>query len=120
MPTRPEITGRRRPTTSVEVDRQPGPPTEDPAAQEPTEAADSDVDSESSPPRIRGPPTMCFTIGGFCRAHAISESFYFKLRAQGLGPAELRLGSRVLITREAAEAWRIEHTQAATVGLPAA
>jgi hypothetical protein len=60
-----------------------------------------------------GSPTA-YTIREFCRAHRISIGFYYKLRAQGLTPAELRLGSRVLITTESAEAWRIEHTQTAT------
>jgi len=27
-----------------------------------------------------------FTIAEFCRAHRISQSMYFKLRALGLGP----------------------------------
>jgi hypothetical protein len=47
-----------------------------------------------------------YTIKGFCEAHSISVSFYFKLKAQGLGPREMRLGTRVLITRESAAIWR--------------
>jgi hypothetical protein len=39
---------------------------------------------------------------------------YFKLRDQGQGPREMRLGSRVFITHEAAARWRIER-EAATV-----
>jgi hypothetical protein len=53
------------------------------------------------------------SIGSFCRRNGISESFYFKLKAQGLGPREMRLGSRVLITREAAAAWRRQRERAA-------
>ena len=49
-----------------------------------------------------------FSIATFCRRNAISESFYHKLQQQGLGPRILRLGTRTLITREAAAAWRRE------------
>jgi len=44
----------------------------------------------------------------FCARHGISERFYFKLKAAGRGPAEMRLGNRVLISREAAVRWRAE------------
>jgi hypothetical protein len=58
-------------------------------------------------PPIHGPPAA-YSIPQFCAAHNISESFYFKLQRQGLGPAEMRLGTRVLITQEAAQQWRRE------------
>jgi hypothetical protein len=58
-----------------------------------------------------GPPAPeAFSIAGFCTAHGISPSFYFKLRLQGLGPDEMRLGSRVIITKESAAAWRAART----------
>jgi hypothetical protein len=47
-----------------------------------------------------------FSIASFCAAHGISQSFYFQLKADGLGPDELRLGARVFITFESAERWR--------------
>jgi hypothetical protein len=57
-------------------------------------------------------PLDCYSIdqwrernGGISRAH------FYRLRAQGLTPVEFRLGTRVLITREAAEAWRRERSQ---------
>jgi len=65
-------------------------------------------------PRIRGPPTAVFSIASFCLAHGISEAFYFKLREQGQGPREMRLGSRVFITHESAERWRLEREIATT------
>ena len=49
---------------------------------------------------------VAYTIETFCRAHHISRAFYHKLRGQGLGPRLTRIGSRVLITVEAAAAWR--------------
>ena len=65
-------------------------------------------------PPIRGPPTAVFSVASFCVAHGISESFFYKLKAQGLGPDEMRLGSRILITHEAAARWRTAR-EAATV-----
>ena len=49
-----------------------------------------------------------YSIAAFCAAHDLSEGMYFKIRKQGLGPREMRVGSRVLITQEAAAAWRRE------------
>jgi hypothetical protein len=49
-----------------------------------------------------------YSIPGFCRAHNISQAFYHKLQAQGLGPRVMRLGARTLITKESAAAWRRE------------
>src|SRR6476660_5443305 len=46
------------------------------------------------------------SIAGFCRAHGISVSMYFKMRAQGLGPREMIVGTRKLISQEAASEWR--------------
>jgi hypothetical protein len=65
-------------------------------------------------PPIRGPPTALFSVASFCEAHGISQAFYFKLKNQGLGPDEMRLGSRVFITHEAAARWRTVR-EAATV-----
>jgi hypothetical protein len=52
------------------------------------------------------------TLPEFCRRHRFSLSFYYKLKAQGLTPDELRLGTRVLITREAQRRWRREREAA--------
>jgi hypothetical protein len=49
---------------------------------------------------------LALSITGFCRAHGISESMYFKIRAQGLGPREMIVGTRKLISQEAAAEWR--------------
>jgi len=54
----------------------------------------------------------CLSVAEFCRRNGISKPFYFKLRAQGLGPEEIRLGARVLITRQSAEKWRAERMRA--------
>ena len=46
------------------------------------------------------------TIKSFCQSEKISESFYFKLRAMGLGPKEMRFLSLVRISPQAKVEWR--------------
>jgi len=45
-----------------------------------------------------------FSIGEFCRRHRISVQAFYKFRDEM--PATFRVGTRVLISREAATAWR--------------
>ena len=52
-----------------------------------------------------------YTISEFCAAHKISRAFYYKLSKEGRGPAEMRVGRRVLIREEAAAAWRADLEQ---------
>jgi hypothetical protein len=52
------------------------------------------------------------TIPLFCAAHSISEGLYQKMRANGFGPREVRIGRRVLITSESAAKWRREREAA--------
>jgi hypothetical protein len=59
-------------------------------------------------------PLAAFTIAEFCKAHRISQSMYFKLRNQGLGPREMSVGSRKIISIEAAAAWRRAREAAST------
>jgi hypothetical protein len=47
-----------------------------------------------------------YTIAEFCVKHRVGRAFYFKIKAQGIGPKEMRVGAKVLISREAAAAWR--------------
>jgi hypothetical protein len=56
-------------------------------------------------PRV---PRLAFSIAEFCAANSISIPMYLKIRGQGLGPREMRVGTRVLISVEAAEKWRRE------------
>jgi hypothetical protein len=51
-----------------------------------------------------------YTIPDFCKAHHISLPTYYKIKAAGLGPDEMRHGSIVRISREAAAAWRAART----------
>jgi hypothetical protein len=45
------------------------------------------------------------TITEFCRDHRISRSFFYKMRALGIGPDELHVNSCVRITHQAEAAW---------------
>jgi len=47
-----------------------------------------------------------YSIPEFCEAHRICEAFYYKLRAAGLGPREMRTLRKVTISIEAAAEWR--------------
>lgn len=51
-------------------------------------------------------PRAAYSIPEFCTAHRISEAMYYKLRAAGLGPREMRALRKVTISIEAAEEWR--------------
>ncbi len=55
-----------------------------------------------------------YSIPEFCRAHGFSRASYYNLPAEQR-PREIRVGSRVLITVEAAADWRrrMESEQAA-------
>ena len=58
-----------------------------------------------------------FTIREFCEAHKISQAFYYVMKNEGWGPAEMHAGQRVLISSEAAAEWRLAREAAATAGV---
>jgi hypothetical protein len=47
-----------------------------------------------------------FTIAEFCGRNAIGLATFHKLKRQGLGPREMRLGSAIRISIEAERDWR--------------
>jgi hypothetical protein len=47
-------------------------------------------------------------IPTFCHRHDLSRSALYNAWKAGRGPRIMRIGRKVLITREAAEAWRRE------------
>jgi len=51
-------------------------------------------------------PRLALSIPEFCKAHGISEGFFYKLKKQGKGPREMKVGARTLITLESAAEWR--------------
>jgi predicted DNA-binding transcriptional regulator AlpA len=46
-----------------------------------------------------------YSINTFCQAFGISRALFYKLQRDGKGPRTFNLGSRVLISREAATEW---------------
>ena len=52
-----------------------------------------------------------YSVSEFCARHRISVQLFYKIRKQM--PPTFNLGTRVLISKEAAAAWRREREQAA-------
>jgi hypothetical protein len=53
-----------------------------------------------------------YSIHEFCARHRISPQLFYKLKPLGLMPVTFKVGTRVLISREAAAAWRRERENA--------
>jgi hypothetical protein len=51
-----------------------------------------------------------FTIREFCERQGFSAPVYYKMRAKGLGPAELRVDGLVRITAESEAEWQRART----------
>jgi hypothetical protein len=65
--------------------------------------------ADKGPSVTQKPPpafATAFTIAEFCRAHRMSETHYFALKKEGLGPDEMGVGRRRIISFEAATRWR--------------
>ena len=64
--------------------------------------------SETTGRRIGLTETDAFSIAEFCRRHGISIAMYYKMRAQDSKsvPREIHVGTRRLISKEAAADWR--------------
>jgi hypothetical protein len=62
--------------------------------------------SGANPREPQPVPTLAMSIPQFCTAHNISEGFYYKMKKQKLNPREMKVGTRTLITFEAAADWR--------------
>ena len=54
---------------------------------------------------------QAYSITEFCTAYGISKVFLHSLWNRGEGPRRLKIGRKVLITREAAEEWVKAHEQ---------
>jgi hypothetical protein len=114
---RGETTGKKPRATRDHDKREDGPPKEaDPKAIEPQAQSDQTKGESNEPKRVRGPPpafAQAFTIDEFCEAHRISREFFFKMQRDGWGPVVMQVGSRRLISQEAATNWRRQREQAA-------
>lgn len=61
-----------------------------------------------------------YSVDEFCRAHRISRASLYNYWAAGIGPRTMRVGSRRLISAEAAAEWRREREAAADTNAPEA
>jgi hypothetical protein len=100
---------------AVIVERSYGPPHDVPLPKLRSRRPPSDKRGVKTAP-IRGPPIArgAYSIDEFAAAHRLSVAMYFKLRNQGLGPDEMIVGRRRLISFEAAERWRRAREAAVT------
>jgi hypothetical protein len=62
----------------------------------------------------RPTPHLAMTVEEFCEAFRISKGFYYSLRNQGLGPREMKLGARTLISMAAANEWVVAREERMT------
>jgi hypothetical protein len=58
---------------------------------------------EHSPAREVG---AVFTVQQFCESHCLSRSKLYQEWAAGIGPRVIRVGTKILISKEAAADWR--------------
>ena len=84
--TRPEVTGKKPGVSSDQPNRK----------------------DDERPPPLR----LALSILEFCAAFGISDDFYYKLKRQGQGPREMKVGKRTLISLAAADEWRTERERA--------
>jgi hypothetical protein len=89
---RPEITGRKVEETTTVESKKKG-----------KGKGKSTRKRHPLPPRRQGD---AYTIPEFCAANRISESMYHKLKSLGLGPREMDVGRRRIITPEANAEWQ--------------
>jgi hypothetical protein len=61
-----------------------------------------------------------YSVDEFCARHRISPQLFYKLKPQGQMPVTFNVGTRVLISREAAAAWRRARETAAQVAAESA
>jgi len=109
---RREVTGRKPGVSADLIERASGPP--DPEDDEPTQHGEPPDQAAATLPPIRGPPPrLALSIIEFCEAFGISEDFFYKLKRQGQAPRLMKVGSRTLVSLQAANEWRIERERAA-------
>jgi predicted DNA-binding transcriptional regulator AlpA len=58
------------------------------------------------------PNSLAMSIREFCRLHGISEDQFYKMKREGWGPTTMKVGSRTLVSAEAAADWRREREAA--------
>jgi hypothetical protein len=100
---RGEITGRKPTPTAGRAKRghNRGPPLDAPEPK-----------YKRKPPSV-DPNALALSIRAFCVLHDLSEDMFFKMQRDGWGPRAMKVGSRTLISSEAAAEWRRSREEAA-------
>ncbi|SIQ81558.1 hypothetical protein SAMN05421829_10726 [Aromatoleum tolulyticum] len=60
-------------------------------------------------------PRSAYTVQQFCEAHNFTRVLFYKLMKSGHGPRIMKVGTRTLISVEAAADWRRQMEEGATV-----
>ena len=68
-----------------------------------------DNDDPDNDPNVEADASSVRT---FCKRNGIGIPYFYKMKAQGLAPVMMRVGGRVLISKESAAGWRAEREQA--------
>lgn len=63
----------------------------------------------------RDAPRGAFTVQQFCEAHSFTKVLFYKLLKEGRGPRIMKVGTRTLISVEAAADWRRQMEEGATI-----
>ena len=63
---------------------------------------------------------LTFSVDEFCVAHGISRAMFYDHLKRGDGPAIMKVGSRTMVSAEAAAAWRKQMEQGASSKVAAA
>jgi predicted DNA-binding transcriptional regulator AlpA len=77
--------------------------------------------TQGSKPMQKRPPIerAAFTVNEFCEAHRISRAKLYCMWGDGTGPRRMKIGTKTLISVEAAADWRRERAAASGDGCPA-
>jgi hypothetical protein len=100
---RPEVTGKKTTEADNRATRghNRGPPLDDDGPKYRRRPVSADANS------------LAMSIKEFCRLHGISEDQFYKMQRGGWGPTTMKVGSRTLISHEAAAEWRRSREEAA-------
>ena len=52
--------------------------------------------------------TKAYSIDQFCEVHGFGRTAYYNLKRDGLGPREIHVGTKPLVTEESAKDWRAQ------------
>lgn len=63
------------------------------------------------------PNQFAFSVAQFCEGHDITKVLFYKLLKEGRGPRIMKVGTRTLISAEAAADWRREMEEGAQVSV---